>query len=80
MEFTPEEIETLAEMEHSRWNAERLREGWRYAPEKNVEKKLTPYLVAWTDLSEPIREWDRSAVSAWPDLLAARGLRIVRRK
>lgn len=49
----------LAEMEHDRWNADRLRNGWAYAPgEKNIDKKTSPYIVPWEDLSEEIRELD----------------------
>ena len=47
-EFTPEEIERLAEMEHGRWNVERLFEGWRYGSPRSV-RKISPYLVPWAD-------------------------------
>ena len=34
--------ERLAEMEHGRWNVERLLLGWRWAETKDVAKKLFP--------------------------------------
>ena len=45
-EFTDEEVELMAEMEHGRWVVERLQEGWRYGSRRDPEKKVSPYLVA----------------------------------
>jgi hypothetical protein len=75
--FKPEEVEILAEMEHDRWVAERLREGWRTGP-RDPEKKLSPYLVAWNDLEEEIRDYDRQAVLGIPGILAKVGLEVYR--
>lgn len=38
-EFTPDEVELLAEMEHRRWVAERLLAGCTYASRKNVDRR-----------------------------------------
>jgi len=43
-------LERLAEMEHGRWNVERLLLGWRWAEAKDVGRKLSPYLVPWDRL------------------------------
>lgn len=78
-EFTPEEVETLGRLEHDRWNQERLHEGWKYAPgPKNIEKKTTPHLVPWDQLSEEIREYDRIPLRELPSFLAKVGLKICR--
>ncbi len=78
-EFTPEEVELLAKMEHKRWNAERERNGWTYAPgEKDAEKKTSPYIVPWDDLSEEIKELDRVPVRGMPGFLARAEFQIVR--
>lgn len=78
-EFTAEEIELLAEMEHGRWMDERLRNGWTYASgTKNVEKKTSPYLVPWDELSEEVKEWDRVTVRGVPGFLARAEFQIVR--
>ena len=71
--FTADEIELLACMEHTRWNAERGIAGWRYGPEKSEELKTTPCLVGWEDLEEPIREYDRDAVRQIPELVRSAG-------
>lgn len=78
-EFTAEEVERMAELEHGRWNAERLSNGWRYAKERDDARKLHPCLVAWKDLPEEIKGYDRNAVRAWPKILAQAGL-VVRRR
>lgn len=63
VEFTVDEIEILAKMEHARWNAERQFSGWSYAPgKKDVDKKTSPYIVPWDALPEEVKGWDREAV------------------
>ena len=77
--FTPEEVELLAKMEHDRWNGDRLRNGWTYAPgEKDIDKKTSPYLVPWDDLSEEIKELDRVPVRGMAGFLARAEFQIVR--
>ena len=77
--FPPEQIETLARMEHKRFVEERLRAGYRYGP-KDTAAKLSPYLVPWEQLPEDIRDLDRDAVRLIPSLLAAAGYAIVSRR
>lgn len=77
-EFTDEEIETLAEMEHGRWCAERLTGGWVWGEAKDVEERISPYLVSWSRLPEEIKKHDRQAVRTIPELLASLGLEIRR--
>lgn len=79
MAFTDEEVETLSEIEHARWNIERIQDGWRLGEEKDVEKKISPYLVSWEVLPDSVREWDRQTVRAIPEFLATVGME-VRRK
>jgi ppGpp synthetase/RelA/SpoT-type nucleotidyltranferase len=75
-EFTPEEVEHLAELEHGRWNVERLLAGWTLGP-RDVVKKQSPFLVSWAELPEDVREYDRQAVREIPNVLARHGLEIV---
>jgi hypothetical protein len=76
--FTKEEVELLAEIEHGRWNVERLLDGWRYGEVKDVDRKISPYLVSWPELTEEVKKWDRDAVEAIPGLLAKVALQITR--
>jgi hypothetical protein len=77
--FTDEEIEILAEMEHVRWNTERLRNGWILAQERDVVKKASPYLVPWSELPDQVKEWDREAIRNIPGLLTQVGFEVRRR-
>ena len=79
-EFTPEEIEKMAEMEHERWVNERLRDGWKLGAVKDTEKKLSPYLVPWNQLSEEVKGYDRNTVRGIPIFLAHAGLCIYQPK
>jgi hypothetical protein len=77
--FTKGQVETMAEMEHGRWVVDRLRHGYRYGPERNLEAKRSPFLVAWSELPDSVREWDREAVRGVPAVLAKAKLAIVRK-
>jgi hypothetical protein len=79
-EFSSEEIEQLAEMEHERFVKERLRDGWALGPTKDIEKKISPALVPWKDLPDQEREKDRNSVWKLPALLAEAGFHILRKE
>jgi hypothetical protein len=66
-------------MEHLRWVEDRLRQGWRLGPRRDVAGKRSPYLVPWDELSEEVRDLDRDSVRAIPRLVAELGLSIFRR-
>jgi voltage-gated potassium channel Kch len=73
------EIEQLARLEHDRWMAERLLDGWAYAPgPKDLRRKRTPWLIPWEEMPEEQRDYDRNTVRNLPRFLAQAGLRIVR--
>jgi len=76
--FTPSEVEIMAELEHGRWNVERLLDGWRWGPIKDVTKKVSPYILPWSALPEDMREVVRDVVRDIPHLLAEVGMEIVR--
>ena len=73
------DIERMAELEHGRWNIERLRDGWRFGTPRDDKRKLHDCLVPWSKLPPEIREYDRNAVRAFPDILAKAGLKIFRK-
>jgi len=70
------EVEALSEIEHGRWNMERISDGWVLGDTKDVAGRISPYLVGWDDLPEDVRDWDRSTVAAIPRFLADVGLEI----
>ena len=76
------EIERMAELEHGRWNVERLRDGWRYGPVKDEQNKIHPCLVPWDVLPDGetgVKKYDRNAVRAFPEILARAGLEVYRK-
>lgn len=54
----------LAEIEHKRWNAERLLSGWRPGPLRNNAMMVHNNLVPWRDLSDELRSRDLAQVEA----------------
>jgi ppGpp synthetase/RelA/SpoT-type nucleotidyltranferase len=75
-----EGVRRLAEMEHGRWNVERLLQGWRYDPIKNVDKKLSPSLIPWRELELDIQQYDLDAVIKLPLTFKEVGLEVYRLK
>ncbi len=74
-------VERMAELEHGRWNVERLDAGWRPGQVRDNEKHIHPSIAPWADdrvLTPRIKEYDRHAVRAFPKLLADAGLEIYR--
>ncbi len=76
--FDPVEIETMARMEHSRWNAERLLAGWVLGP-KGSSTTASPYIVPWDELPPEIQNYDRDAVILIPALLAGINEKVCRK-
>lgn len=76
----PEELleltERIAENVHENWAAARLREGWTYGPERDDEKKRTPCLVPYADLSEEEKEYDRNTALQTLKTIVAWGYKI----
>lgn len=77
--FTEEELDKLSEMEHERFNAERLQRQWRMGP-RNSKQRTTPFLVPWRDLSQEWRDVDRVMVECAPKVLEQAGYHIYRMK
>lgn len=74
LNFRQAELEKLSEMEHARWVIERLLDGWKIGEVKDVQKKISPYLVSWQELPENVKEWDRMFVRKIPQFLEEAGL------
>lgn len=76
-EFSVEELDMLSEMEHERFNAERLQRQWRMGP-RNSKQRTTPFLVPWRDLTQEWRDVDRVMVECVPRILDRAGWKIYR--
>jgi hypothetical protein len=75
----PHEIRKLAEHEHERYHAERVRQGWTLG-ERDPAKQTSPFLVPWDDLLPKWRSLDEAAVATIPELLAEVGWHVYRKK
>lgn len=60
--LSAEQVESLARVEHARWAAYYWMTGWMFAVERNDALKQHPNLVAYDDLDEPTKDYDRAAV------------------
>ncbi|MDZ4178115.1 MAG: NAD-binding protein [Coriobacteriia bacterium] len=80
-EFTHSELELLGTAEHERWLQQKIEQGWKYAEieEPDRERKLSPCIAPWSNLSDRWREKDFQAVLEWPRILVTIGYRIERR-
>lgn len=76
--LTAHEVVRLASMEHERWLRARLREGWRFAEERDDDRMLHPAIRRWADLPDSIRTVNSDAIRELPAMLADSGFRIVR--
>lgn len=78
----PEELleltEVLAKNTHHVWAQERINQGWKYGEERNTDLKTTPCLVAYEDLPENEREFDRNTAMETIRLLLKLGYQITK--
>lgn len=78
----PEELlaltEKIAENVHDVWAAGRLSEGWRYGPQKDAERKITPALVPYDQLPESEKDYDRNTAIQTLKLIVKLGYTIAR--
>lgn len=73
LQFTSQEVEGMARLEHTRFVEERLREGWKLGPVKDAGSKISPTLIPWEDLSEMEKDKDRELVRGIPAFLTVAG-------
>ena len=68
----------MAEREHARWMAERISGGWVYGKIKDVDRKISPYLVPWSEVPDMIKKRDHESIETFPELLRKLGYEIRR--
>ena len=76
----PKELELLVEQMtknvHDVWAETRIQQGWRYGEHRNDELKTHPCLVAYEELSEDEKEYDRNTSIATLKLIMKLGFKI----
>ena len=69
-------IEEMAKNVHEVWAKNRLNEGWKYGPVRDDVKKETPCMVAYEDLPENEKEYDRATSQETLKLILKLGFEI----
>ena len=69
-------VELLAKNTHDNWASLRMKEGWRYGPERNDPLKEHPCLVPYEELPESEKEHDRTVVRELVKTLLSLGFEI----
>jgi hypothetical protein len=62
------EFDALAEVEHSRWLAEKRKQGFTFGDDRN--RKQNPFLKEWAELTDPQKSFAREFVRGIPRILA----------
>ena len=70
--------EKIAENVHENWSKGRMAEGWNYGETRSDEKKTTPCLVPYNELSESEKEYDRKTALETLKLIVALGYKITK--
>ena len=68
--------EKIAENVHDVWAQGRINDGWTYGPVRDDDKKQTPCLVPYSDLSETEKEYDRKTALETIKLILSLGYEI----
>ena len=71
--------EAIAENAHDVWAAERQAQGWTYGPQRDDERKQTPCMVAYSQLPDSEKKFDRDMAINTIKLLKKLGYDIVKR-
>lgn len=69
--------ERLAENAHDLWAIQRLKDGWTYGPQRDDKAKKHPCLVAYADLPDSEKEYDRQAALGTLKAILKLGYRIL---
>lgn len=72
--------ERLAENAHDVWAVGRMEEGWTWGQQRDDTAKKHPDLVAYAELSESEKEYDRKTAMETLKAIVALGYRITKRK
>ncbi|MGN0534278.1 MAG: RyR domain-containing protein [Eubacterium sp.] len=81
IQLSPELLELtekIAENVHDVWATGRIEQGWKYGKERNDALKTTPCLVAYSELPDSEKEYDRNTALETLKLIIKLGYKIIR--
>ncbi|MTV48842.1 Ryanodine receptor Ryr [Heliobacillus mobilis] len=70
--------ELLSKHAHDVWATQRFKDGWQYGEQRDDQKKLHPCLIAYEELPESEKDYDRNAAMQTLKAIVALGYRIVK--
>ena len=70
-------VEQLAENNHDHWARQRIEAGWTYGPQRDDVRKTHPDLIAYGDIAESEKEYDRTSVVETLKVILTLGYQIV---
>jgi voltage-gated potassium channel Kch len=62
-------VELLSEVEHNRWCAHMLLNGWKYGEKRDDTNKIHPDLIPFNELSDGVKKYDRDTIYNIPKLI-----------
>jgi hypothetical protein len=71
-------LEQLAENTHDVWAALRIKQGWKYGPARNDDRKEHPGLVPYAELSEDEKDYDRATARETLKAILKLGYRVAK--
>ena len=72
--------EAIAENAHDVWAAERQAQGWSYGPQRDDTKKQTPCMVAYSELPDSEKKFDRDMAMNTLKLMKKLGYDLIKRE
>lgn len=69
-------LEAMAKNVHETWAQERIRQGWSYGEQRDDVRKLHPCLVAYEELPEAEKDFDRNTSVETLKLILKLGFKI----
>ena len=78
----PEELKKLSELlaknVHETWSEARMKEGWRFGPERNDAAKEHPWLIPFEELPDSEKAYDRITAEGTLKLILSLGFKITK--
>ena len=73
-------LESMAKNVHKTWAQERINQGWTYGEQRDDTKKHHPCLIAYENLSEEEKAYDRNTSVETLKMILKMGFDIVKKK
>jgi len=80
IEYTDEETEKLARLEHERYCESKIKGGWKESVKRDYDNKKSPIIKDWYNITPEEREKNRISVKKEPRMLSELGFKIYKLK